>query len=85
MGNIMEKQTFSSLIEAVEENNSMHDVTWKAWSDADHIQHVYGELEDEYRDVATAFLNALIRDEGENIETYSQAMSALEYGKVFNN
>lgn len=79
----MEKQTFRELVEGVLENNEINDGTWESWEDAQSIQSIYGELVDENKSVYETFLNALIRDNGENLELYIQCCDALEYGFVY--
>lgn len=73
-------ETFKSLVDAVLENNQINGGSWKDWDCATHIEDTYGLLQADYKDVALAFLDALIRDNGENLETYLSAMHALEYG-----
>lgn len=77
-------KSFEELIEAVEENNRINDGQWKDWDSSIHIESTYETpLEGEYEGFARLCLNALIRDNGENIEVYKDAMNALEYSKVF--
>ena len=58
------KNTLRTLVEAIEENNSMNDGSWSDWEDSYHVQDVYGELEYnniELNRIAHHFLNALIK------------------------
>lgn len=73
-------ETFKSLVDAVLENNRINYGCWKDWDCATHIEDAYGLLQDDFKDVALAFLDALIRDDGANLATYLSAMHALEYG-----
>lgn len=78
-------ETFKSLIKAVEENRDFHGASWKSWEEmggASHIQDIYGKLSDDEAPFAI-FLDALVRDDGENIEVYLDAHNAWEYGQVF--
>lgn len=76
-------KTFAELVDAVEDNNEINGAKWSDWEGAWHIQEVYGELHEEFSDTATAFLCALIRDNGANVQLYLDAMDAIEYGQVF--
>lgn len=76
-------ETFKSLVEAVQENNKINNAKWSDWTSAQHIQEVYGELENDYRGTAELFLGALIRDGGENLSTYLDAIDCLVYGYAF--
>ena len=78
-------ETFYSLVKAVQENNRMNDANWSDWSDEQGptIQSIYGKLEPEYKAVAEAFLDALIRDNGENLEIYIEAFDCLTYGYAY--
>ena len=76
-------ETFKSLVKAVEENNRINDGKWSDWSDAFHIERTYGELSIKERSIALEFLSALIRDNGENLEIYLDAMDCLQYGQPF--
>lgn len=71
--------TFKELIKAIEGNDEGQ---WNCWEDAKHIQEVYGELEDENKDVAEKLLNNLIRNEGREVDMCLEMMSYLEYGVV---
>jgi hypothetical protein len=77
--------TFFELVAAVEENNRINDGQWHHFSEGDdHIEQAYGNLnEDENKLVARAFLSALVRDNGENLQIYKDAMQCLEYGQAF--
>lgn len=76
-------KSFKSLVAAVEENNSINDAEWSTWENAKHIESIYGQLEPTYADVAREFLNALIRDNGENRVMYLETMDCLVYGYPF--
>lgn len=78
-----EMETFKSLVDAVKENNRINNAKWTDWDNAKHIQESYGELQNENKNVAESFLNALIRDNGKNIVTYLETMDCLEYGYSF--
>ncbi len=74
-------KSFDELIEAVEENNRINDAEWKDWGSALHIETTYETpLVGQYATVARLFLNALIRDNGDNLQVYKDAIHALEYG-----
>jgi hypothetical protein len=77
-------ENFESLVEAVLENNRMNSSKWSDWDSALHIQEVYGYLEENReRAVYEAFLDMLIRDNGENLETYQEAVDCMKYGYAF--
>lgn len=73
-------ETFESLVDAVRQNNRINDAKWSDWKCSKHIQETYGKLNDSHKGTAEDFLNALIRDNGENLETYKDAMHCLEFG-----
>lgn len=73
-------ETFIGLCNAVQENNRINGGQWKDWENARHIQQCYGDLKCEHIEAANTFLNALIRDNGENIMIYISCMDCLEYG-----
>ena len=74
---------FFHMIEAVKENNRINEATWADWKDVFELITFYGDLDHENKDVAYKFLSALIRDNGENLETYVNAFDCLEYGQPF--
>jgi hypothetical protein len=74
-------ETFRSLVVAIEENNRINDAKWSDWENAKYVQSVYGEISDEYKEVAEAFIDALIRDNGENLSIYQEAYDCLLYGQ----
>lgn len=78
--------TFFELVRAVEENNRFNDGGWSDWDDAQHIERVYGQLEDKRREVALCFLDALIRADGDSAirKHLCEAWDILEYGYAFN-
>ncbi len=76
-------ETCKSLVVAVEENNRINDAKWSDWESVDFLLSVYGELQTFMLPVAREFLNALIRDNGANLEIYLDAMDCLEYGQPF--
>lgn len=75
--------TFEDMVKAVEENNKINDASWKDWRNAEHMQEVYGYLHLRFKHVAEAFLNALIRDNGNYCDLYLDAFEALQHGIVF--
>jgi len=77
--------TFKDIIAAVEENNRINNAQWKDWDDCEHIESVYGTLDpcNRWKDVAKAFIDVLIRDNGDNINIYLDVIDCLEYGHTF--
>jgi hypothetical protein len=76
-------ESFKYLVAAVEENNRLNDAKWSNWEDRQAIEDLYGVMRGENREVGRAFLTALIRDNGEHLDTYLDAMCAIERGLVF--
>lgn len=77
-------ETFKSLVEAVKENNRINDAKWSDWASAHDIQDAYGKLEeDALKETSELFLNALIRDDGDNLKIYLQCIECLEMGQSF--
>jgi hypothetical protein len=76
-------ETFKSLVKAVEENNRINGAQWKDWNSASDIEKTYGRISILYLGVTYEFLNALIRDNGENLNVYLDAMDCIEYGQPF--
>ena len=77
-------ETFYSLVKAVQENNRINGGQWKDWEDADHIQEVYGKLESlGYYHISRIFLNSLIENNGEGLETYLDCLDFISKGQVF--
>ncbi len=77
-------ENFKSLVLAIEENNSMNEAQWKDWKNAQHVQSLYGEMENTpFKPIYEAFIDALIRDNGQNLSTYLDTVSCLEYGQIF--
>lgn len=78
------KNTFFEIVNAIEENNKINNAQWSDWDDLQHVIETYGDIEnDEFKHVAKAFLSALIRDNGENLEKYKDMMNLLEFGQCF--
>lgn len=73
-------KTFNEMVEAIEENNRINNASWKDWTDMYTPEDCYGKLKGEYRHVARAFLHALIRDNGDNLQVYKDAYQCLEWG-----
>lgn len=76
------KNTLRSIIDAIEENNSINNASWNDWENAYHAQEVYGELEYnniELNRIAHHFLDALIKTSNlHDIESLTQeALSAI--------
>lgn len=76
-------ETFRWLVSAVEQNNTMHNAQWSDWDSANHIQEVYGELDDIYKSVFETFLDMLVRDDGKNLNTYLETYDCITYGQPF--
>lgn len=72
-----------SLVNAVQENNRINNAKWSDWTNAHDIFSIYGPLDYSHYEVGVQFLNALIRDNGENLDIYMQAFDCLEYGQPF--
>ena len=77
-----DNETFITIVRAVLENNRINNAEWKDWENVNYLQAVYGRLNAEYRDVAEAFLSALIRDNGEGLQYYKDAYQQLVCGQV---
>lgn len=77
--------TFLDMVKAVEENNKMNDAKWSDFECVEHLIDVYGDLEEEFKDVSKVFLNSLISNNGDNAHVYIDAMDCLVYGHTFAN
>ena len=74
-----DKKSFNFLVEAVQDNLRINEGRWESWQNAKHIQEVYGELEEDFKDIMEEFLNCLIRLDGDSAETFIEAYRLLNY------
>lgn len=76
---------FKIAVSRVEDNNEINNAKWSDWDDAYHILETYDLHQDSSATTAVeiTFLNALIRDNGENLRIYLDAIECIEYGFSF--
>lgn len=75
--------TFIELVDSVEDDRRGGKSSWSDYENVAEIEAIHGIMEDERREVTTAFLKALIKDKGENVEIYKDAYQCLEFGQAF--
>ena len=78
--------TFFEMIDAVEENNRMHDANWCDWVGVKHLEDTYGKLEVEEEDhleYAIALLDSLIISDGANVKQFKDIWQIIKYGAPF--
>lgn len=77
--------TFIELVEAVKDNNSVNDGSWKDWADLQHIEDVYGPLDDEdvTREEADRVMSSAIASNGQSLKTDLSAIELRIKGQNF--